>query len=246
MGDAMTETMPIIADHSVIQVPMLSPDECARVLADVEALRPLWVLRRVKSERLQFHTLGAASYLDYKQYFERAAAFNAHLERGFGWLYERLLQTLRDRLHRNVAFEPRAARPGFHIWRPDDDMTIKAGNRHFDVQFQRINWTNGDRLDFSNPLSFTAAIRLPHSGGGLNVWPLTKTEYETMDAAARSELDLNGTTEYIPYHEGNLVCHSGFLLHTAASSRTALRPDDMRVTLQGHALWCEDTYLVYW
>ncbi len=242
----MNKSMPVAADHSVIQVPMLSPDECSRVLDEIEALRPLWVLRRKRAGALQFHTLGAASYLDFGQYFERAAMFNPHLERSFGWLYDRLLQTLRERLHCEVAFEPRAARPGFHIFRPNDDLTILAGNRHFDVQFEQIAWPDRDRFDFSTPLSYTLAIRLPHSGGGLNIWPLTKTEYESMDAAARSRFDVNGSIEYVPYQEGSLVCHSGLLMHTGAAARTTLRPDDMRITLQGHALWCDEGYRLYW
>jgi hypothetical protein len=223
---------------------MLSAEECTLVAATVDALRPLWIPRRRRSGA--FHTLGAASYLDYNQYFERAALFNGHLEREFGWLYERLRQTLSDRLECRVAFEPRAARPGFHIFHPADDMTIPAGNRHFDLQFEKITWPDGDRLDFTTPVSYTLAIRLPHSGGGLNVWPLTKTEYDAMDADARHGFNLDQTIEFIPYQEGGLVCHSGFLLHTAAASRSTLRAEDRRLTLQGHALWREDTYLLYW
>ena len=223
---------------------MLSPDECARVEAEVDALRPLWVERRRRSNT--FHTLGAATYLDYQSYFERAASFNPHLERSFGWLYERLLRTLSECLHCRVAFEPRAARPGFHIFRPSDDLTMPAGNRHFDAQFEEIAWDNAARFDFSTPVSYTLAIRLPHSGGGLDTWPLTKTEFEAMDAGARGRLDLDNTVEYIAYEEGCLVCHSGFLLHTAASARPPVRPDDTRLTLQGHGLWCDDMYLLYW
>jgi hypothetical protein len=232
-----------IVDH-VLQVPMLTMDECARVRADVEAMEPLWVLRKRKAS--VFHTLGAASYLDYEHYFERAALFNPELEARFGWLYDRLLQTLREQLHCPVAFEPIAARPGFHIFRPNADLQMPAGNRHFDEQFQKIAWPEAARMDFSRPLSYTLSVRLPQAGGGLNLWPLMKADYDAMDEPTRRALDLASNVEYVPYEEGGLVCHSGFQLHTAAAARATPQPDDLRVTLQGHGLWCEDTWLLYW
>src|SRR4030095_13445996 len=191
------------------------------------------------------HTLAASSDLDFDDYYAKAAQFNAHLERRFGWLYERLLRALADHLQCPVALEPRAARPGFHIKRPSEHMLIPEGNRHFDLQFSKIEWAEPDRIDFSSLLSFTLAIQLPQSGAGLHVWSITKTDFDGMDATTRAGLNLTDTVEYVPYHEGRLVCHSGLLLHTSAPSSN-LRPDDVRLTLQCHALRRGDTYVFYW
>lgn len=237
----MIMNAPPRVDDLVLNVPVLTADECARVLEAILERRSLWIPRRPGA--YAFYTLGAASYLDSADYYEKAARFNAELERGFSWLYDRVLRVLGEALRCRVQLEPRAARPGFHIMPPTSEMTVPEGNRHFDAQFMRIAW-EGD-VDFSTPLSYTLAVRLPASGGGLNLWSISRPEYNGMDADSRARFNRDTPPEYVPYREGHLVCHSGLRLHAGAASYATER-SQVRVTLQGHALRRDDHYFLYW
>jgi len=231
----------------VTRTPMLTSDECARVLEQVQSHRSAWAMRY---PGLPFYTLGAASYLDAGAgrcaYFEKAAAINPVLERDFGWLYDRLRHTLGERLQARAVFQPRAARPGFHVFMAHEAFRRPLAKVHFDLQFLGIDWAEDQEMDFSRPISYTLAIRLPQAGAGLRIWDLTKAEW---DATGREDLDRlarKHVPQYVPYREGELVCHSGMVLHQIAPAAGPVRSDDMRVTLQGHALPGRDAYWLYW
>ena len=201
---------------------------------------------------LPAYTLGAASYLDSGPrasqravYRARAKALNPLLEREFGWLYERLLKALRKHLRAEVAFAPRAALPGFHIFLANPVFRRPLGRIHFDLQFEGIDWSDDD-MDFSRPVSYTLAIRLPQSGAGLQTWEIGKAEYDALSPEASERIADGATPGYVPYREGVMVCHSGMLLHRIAPALGRLRADDMRVTLQGHALPGRNGYRLYW
>ncbi len=226
---------------------MLDANECARILELVQSHRPDWISRY---PGLPFYTLGAASYLDGAAgpgaYARKAAAFNSVLETDFGWLYERLLQVLGDCLQARTTFEPQAARPGFHVFLAHEAFKLPLAKVHFDLQFMSIDWSDDQEMDFSSPVSYTLAIRMPHAGAGLRIWNLTKPEW---DAAGRPNLDRYArdfAPEYVPYREGELICHSGMVLHQIAPAVEPAQSDDMRVTLQGHALPGRDGYRLYW
>lgn len=228
---------------------LLTAAECGCVLARVEANRASWTNRY---PGLPAYTLGAASYLDSgpgagqrAAYHARAKALNPLLEREFGWLYERLLKALRKHLRAEVAFAPRAARPGFHIFLADPAFRRPLGRIHFDLQFEGIDWPGGG-MDFSRPVSYTLAIRLPQAGAGLQTWNIGKVEFDALSPGARQRLGDGETPDYVPYREGVMVCHSGMLLHRIAPARGRLRAGDMRVTLQGHALPGRNGYRLYW
>ena len=231
----------------IAHIPLLSADECARVLERVEAHRAVWTQRYAG---LPAYTLGAASYLDSgpgrrAAYHEKAAALNPLLEREFGWLYERLLEALGEHLGAEAAFEPRAARPGFHVFLAHEAFRRPLGKVHFDLQFMDVDWPDGRSMDFSRPVSYTLAVRLPKSGAGLRTWDVGKAEYDAMEPAARDRIGRERAPDYVPYREGGMVCHSGMILHQIAPAPDLL-PDDVRVTLQGHALPGRNGYRLYW
>ena len=228
---------------------LLTVEECHRVLAGSEANRAAWTNRY---PGLPAYTLGAASYLDSgpaagqrAAYHARAKALNPLLEREFGWLYERLLKALREHLRAEVSFAPDAARPGFHIFLADPAFKRPLGRIHFDLQFEGIDWPE-DGMDFSRPVSYTLAIRLPKAGAGLQTWDIGKAEFDALSPEARRRIGDDETSGYVPYREGFMVCHSGMLLHRIAPAGSDLRADDMRVTLQGHALPGPNGYRLYW
>ena len=229
------------------RLPMLTPEQCDLVIDRLQAHRSRWTQRL---RGLPFYTLGAASYLDAESgrtaYRERARALNPLLEREFGWLYERLRSELSRCLAAEVSHEPRAALPGFHIFLSHRAFRASLGRIHFDLQFMHIDWLDADRMDFLHPVSYTLAIRLPRSGAGLLTWDITKAEYDAMAPDERSSIARDRTSNFLPYTEGELICHSGMLLHQIAPARGDPDADDMRITLQGHALHGPEGFHLYW
>ena len=237
-----------LENGGVARLALLGEEECARVMTQVWAQRAHWQSRY---PGLPFYTLGAASYLDSgadrrDAYYEKAAALNPLLEHEFDWLYERLLRALGDHFGAPVAFEPRAARPGFHIFLAHEAFKYPKAQIHFDLQYQDIDWTAHETIDFSKPLSYTLAVRLPRSGAGLRTWGVEKAEYDAMEAAARRRLGEERPPRYVAYREGEMICHSGLLLHQIAPAHPEMRSDDVRLTLQGHALPGREGYWLYW
>ena len=50
---------------------------------------------------------------------------------------------------------------------------------------------------------------------------------------------------YCPYQEGKIVIHNGFNLHQIAILDD-YQKDDVRITLQGHAIRFDKVWKVYW
>lgn len=228
-------------------VPLLAPHECDRVLERIQARRANWIPR---IPGLPFYSLGAASYLDAgmgrTEYYERAAECNPLLKRDFGWLYRKLRRVLADHLRAHVMFAKRAARPGFHIFLGHPAFKRPLSRLHFDLQFHNLEWPAGAEMDFSRPFSFTLAIRLPRAGAGLHLWDIDKATWDAMSPVARNRIAEEIPPRYVRYRTGSMVCHSGMVLHRIAPVTEDPQPDDMRVTLQGHALPGQDGYYVYW
>ena len=228
-------------------LPLLSAVECERALERVRANRAHWTAR---IPGLPFFTLGAASYLDAEPsrdaYYEKAQAMNPLLDREFGWLYERILEAIARHLGTGARLEPRAARPGFHVFLPHAAFARPLGKVHFDLQYMHIDWPDGEDMDVDHPVSYTIAIRLPRAGSGLCTWNVTKARYDAMTPKERDRIGDEYPFEYIPYKTGKMLVHSGMVLHRIAPARGPMRESDMRVTLQGHALRGCDGYRLYW
>ena len=228
-------------------VPLLAPHECNRVLERVKARRQSWIPRM---PGLPFYSLGAASYLDAGRgragYYERAAACNPMLKRDFGWLYRKLRKALANHLQTHVMFATGAACPGFHIFLGHPAFKRPLGRIHFDLQFHDLEWPPEAEVDFSRPFSFTLAICLPRSGAGLHLWDIDKTTWDAMSPSARNRIAEEIPPRYARYRTGSMVCHSGMVLHRIAPATEDLQSDDLRVTLQGHALPGQDGYHMYW
>lgn len=231
----------------VTRIPLLAPDECDRAVERVEANRDAWTRRHPV---FPFYTLGAASYLDAgfprEGYYRTAADLNPLLEREFGWLHRRVLAAVGEHVGVPAAFAPRAALPGFHVFLAHEAFRRPLGRIHFDLQFRDLEWDRELEVDFTRPVSFTLAVRLPAAGAGLRTWNLSKAEFDALGPEAPETVDREHPAGYVAYRAGELVCHSGLLLHQIAPATDAMRPDDMRVTLQGHALLGSGTCWVYW
>jgi hypothetical protein len=218
------------------------------VVARLDGLREAWTSRM---EGVLFATLGAASYLDaWPSYRELAHARNPLLRAHFGELLERLRGELERLLDDPVRFAEPFALPGFHLWGMPGIPRPGDASLHFDLQYERLPWPDEARPGFAKPLSFTLPLRLPAAGGGLTHWDLSKGRVDAF--YARTGLDVSidelsrlTSERFAAYQPGELVVHSGHLLHRIAGVDT-LAPDDRRVTLQGHGLFFQGAWHLYW
>jgi len=234
-------------------IPVLSSAECERVRQTVHGLRSRWIARG--SADYPFYTVGAASYIDAvsrtppPRYSEILVETNPVLREHFHWLYARLMNKLSLHLQAVVRTADELALPGFHVWQglsvPTSSLSI-----HFDLQYMSIPWPDAPRSDRSRPLSFTLPIALPRAGGGLNTWDLSYEEQAAHFEATRqftpvAEMAKSRTRTFHPYTRGVLTLHSGHTLHQIAAVDQAY-PDDERITLQGHGLYCDGAWTIYW
>jgi hypothetical protein len=146
-----------------------------------------------------------------------------------------------------VHYPENLALPGFHVWLAPAVFTKPKAPIHFDMQYRAMEWPPG--ADLSRLISFTLPLRLPGAGGGLNVWEATYEEFrEALDKGwidGASDLQRFHPRQHVAYTVGRLVMHSGHILHQVAPC-ARVEPDDERLTLQGHGVWCSGRWSLYW
>jgi hypothetical protein len=122
---------------------------------------------------------------------------------------------------------------------------------HFDLQHEYIPWAQWyANVDLANTLSFTLPLNLPSRGGGLMYWPdLTVTsmrEYIRTDRFGDIVTAAHRTlATALRYTIGNLVLHDGHTLHQMAGV-SGISVTDERITLQGHGVFAEGAWRLYW
>ncbi|MBA2367663.1 MAG: hypothetical protein H0V82_01395 [Candidatus Protochlamydia sp.] len=223
-------------------IPMLNKEEVKQTLDKIFELRPFWSLRHPN-----FFSLGTALYLDKqdpasKLYDSFVQSNNYFLRLHFAMLYDRLLETLKNELKQEVQYEPTLSLPGFHIFLASQEFVEKGASIHFDLQFKKTSWSHYKEVKDSRPLSFTLALALPRLGGGLNYWNKT---FDIAHPFPIEETAQKLPKYYVPYETGKIVLHEGMLMHQIAPAKEFFE-EDKRITLQGHALFCDGCWRVYW
>ncbi len=227
-------------------IQLLTPEDCAQVRQALYELQPHWRRR----SQFPFFTMGAASYIDnafgLEAMLKKAKEDNPLLLKHFQWLYDCLLDALRDLLKEPVNFEAAFALPGFHIFQGHEAFTQPLASMHFDLQYDHYDWSKRYKeVDRYVPISMTLPIHLPTSGGGLRVWDMTYERSQKMSKAEFEHFKITAPFTYYPYEPGKLVVHSGHHLHQIAPLAD-IRPGDERITLQAHAARTEQGWVVYW
>ena len=234
-------TPPLEAHTSLERALVLDRVECAKAVVDVLALRDCWIQRVAVAP---FFTLGAASYLDADpkpgSYRSLLKVFNPLLKQRFGWMLDRVSRAISESMGLETVWLEGAAVPGFHIYLSNEIFFESVAEIHFDRQYEQVDWSSVSNPDFSTPLSFTMPIDLPKAGGGLNTWPVEEIELKRMQAAG-----IDPPMTFQPYALGELVMHSGNLLHQAALGRV-MAEDERRITLQGHGIRSGNRMYLYW
>jgi hypothetical protein len=225
---------------------LLDAPECALISETVLGMRKFWTQRHPTAPS---YTLGAASYLDlskpFSEYLRGAIRGNNLLRRRFIWLYERLADTLQTTFGAKATYTARYALPGFHIFEGGKELRDLSARIHFDLQDMDLDWDDGGARPAGARFSFTLPITVPKAGAGLYVWNISYEESQAVDEEGLRTLAETRTREYIDYHAGELVIHSGDQLHQIAEDRMP-ESGEVRLTLQGHGRLTGGSWILYW
>jgi len=232
--------------HSLSNAPILSDSECDVVRRQIFALRESWTQRHPD---VPFYTLGTASYLDangghYPEYLQKKERSNPVLIEHFRWLYDRVAELASAELGGPAHYDDRLARPGFHVYLANPAFGQPVAKIHCDLQYQSIDWSGFAVAKNELHVSFTISIALPASGGGLNYWNVDHTEARSDPNSAKQKFDRNKPL-YHPYAKGSMLIHSGQMIHQASIMKD-VRPSDERITMQGHGIRLDESWLLYW
>ncbi len=235
----------------ITDIDLLTEEECLEVRSVVHDLKEFWIPNHPS---LPSYTLGAAVYRDaagpQPDYYDKAKRYNPILRDRFGWLYERLADTLALKLEASVCYKETFALPGFNIFLSHKEFEQPISPIHCDLPEELLHKAI-DGINFSHPISFTypmaltLAIALPNHGGGLYKWDLGGEEVVGLPKLEVNQLIRSRKKSFHAYTVGRLVWHSGHIVHQIAPGKN-LQPDDERITLQGHGLFCQGTWQLYW
>lgn len=226
-------------------ITLIDAEACARVHTGVEKLRRYWTPRH---DELPSYTLGAAAYLDiptagHQQYFARATRSRRALHRDFGWLYDRLTAAIGDLFGAPAVISSAFAPPGFHIFEAHERLGELQPKLHFDLQHERLDWSRPPRDE--ERFSFTIPITIPEAGAGLRMWPILHEETLAQDDDALEALYAASAPEYHAYTPGELFLHDGRHLHQIAADHP-MRTGEVRMTFQGHGVFDDGAWQLYW
>lgn len=236
----------------ITRVALLEGSALTSVVDRVLALRQSWTSRGLYPSG-GFSTLGRASYLDVcapdadadGDYYSQLERTNAVIQEAFPDLLELVGSTLGEHLRGPTAYAPGLAIPGFHVFEGKGIPCAGQAGPHFDMQYEPL------RLPFppQRPISFTLALELPRCGSGLQLWSLTKEQYEAAcddgRATTFASYIARKPAAYLAYRAGELVIQHTVQLHRIHTPGPVV-DHDRRVSLQGHGLWHGGTWHLYW
>lgn len=235
--------------EKINSINLLSNLECEKTSSIVYSLKESWIHRHAFAP---YYTLGAASYLDAKKnshnYYDLAELNNLILIKSLDWFYQKLVKTLEIYLQAPVKLTNAKALPGFHIYLGFKLFELSVAPVHYDLQYNLLDWNEIEQIDFNNPVSFTLPIALPKKGSGLNLWDITLTGRDALQTNEnKQELgkQIIKKKTFHPYRLGEMIIHSGLTAHQAIIGDDLKEGED-RITLQGHALFSQGSWQLYW
>ena len=220
----------------------------------------------------KYSILGAASYAnDQLSYKNIKNKINPLLNENFPDLLNIIKNKLSYILNAECFFDENLSLPGFHIFYPNHvDACLPLTSLHIDLPYELHEdyfKNKYSSIDFDFPLTFTLALRLPKTGGFLWYWDKDgwdkKTKencyelYDDIDEKYKSIFQDGDKTptlkEYeeflkpkrLIYEVGYLVLFRGNPLHQIGPFENPLDKDDLRITLQGHGLFCDSKWILY-
>lgn len=214
----------------------------------------------------------ACNYIAERFYDKLKKITNPVLISNFEWMYDKISSAIEQELNEKCLINEDAdlAYPGFNILLPHDNCTKIDGPPHIDLQ-----WTYHidalkrffDLVEENRFLTFTLAVKIPKSGAGLYIWEGSDNDISNYknakkyyhDVIVRSkrilkdndnlvdkdifEKELN--PKIINYEEGYMTLFDNLLLHQVMPFNTPFSKDESRITLQGHAIKCDNIWRLF-
>lgn len=244
-----------VLKNNELLVEVFTAQESASWVKILMGLRKYWIKRDVPGfdVSLAYWTLGNATYLDgtYKE-IKNLKRNNQRIIKKFAGLYEQVRQKLSEALKAEVVINDQFTIPGFHIYSADYNWPLGiegAGQIHLDRPHRRTDYD----FKYSDVLSFTLPFQLPIQGGGLTYWLQVPGEiievleergkwYHELDDAAQAWLA--GNRQVLPYTIGKMAIHDCDTVHQVTND-TAMQEGDFRITMQGHGVFHDNRWLLY-
>jgi len=187
---------------------VLNPPEIQVWLDGVYSARADWT---PCFDGVQF-TLGRAYYTHLEEgqeddYFARARASDAIVERAVPGLQSRMRAILGEMVGAPIARRRGWCGPGLHIFPAGNWLAVNGGDVHFDTE----GLLEGELAARLPALSAIVMLQPPESGGGLRVWDTLFDERAPAPEDLLAERDIASAT--VEYAAGDLVVIDSYRLH---------------------------------
>lgn len=223
----------------------------------VLSLHDHWIAR----DNYALSTLGAAAYLDaptartvrkfgilppkHDTYENNVEKYNPLLSQAFDTLYSAVLSGLSKHLQAETVYPPDKAFPGFHIFNHHPHYALPTTHiPHYDRQYESLKWQQEVPVAVARTISFTLPLQIPANGAGLVLWDIELNDVLGLDKQQAIDKVKSARTWRENYNVGEMVCHPGHLLHRIAPWHSS--EGERRITLQGHGLYQNDQWHLYW
>ena len=246
---------------------MFDHEECERIVGSLHELKDHWVKRM---DHFPFYTLGASNYLDKSHhenppYHDMRAVSDPILRDQIGWAFTRICEVLQETLEAPVTLAEEKAVPGFQIFLADDRLkkptyyldrtwfgtqsenTDKIpAHIHCDTAQNTFRWPEYEAADLERPISITIPVQLPNGGGGMHVWDCMFDDTRHLDHAALRQRIIGSQSWFHQYERGQACLHSGLRYHAIAGMRDDPHEGDARITIQGHGIFADGSWRLFW
>ena len=173
--------------YSYGQIECLNHEQTKLAVNKIDKLCQYWIPRGTHDQQnIHFHTLGVTSYIDasrdYESYIDGCEYFNPILMESFDWMYNIIIQKITEHFGPAELFN-QISIPGFHIFGQKKNKQLDISSftcsdkypctsLHVDYpQYEHGLWKHFFKdIEWTNPLTCTLALELPHNGGGLYTW----------------------------------------------------------------------------
>ena len=216
---------------------------------------------------MKYSILGTASYANQIEEYKKLKLKNNPIIRdNFKDLLDELKYFLESILNKNVKYDENLSYPGFHIFYGNHrDSIAPLTSLHIDTPYkihERYFLEKYKNVDFDYPLTFTLILKIPEDGAGLYYWDLDDWQNKREDDAhelyrniyekyaeiftkyipTREEYEILLKPKVLKYNDGYINVFKGNLLHQIIPFYSK---NGIRVTLQGHGIFCDNEWILY-
>ena len=207
---------------------LLNLNECNLIKDKVLKNKKLW-----KRNRYIIYSFGGSTYLNDSMNFNEVKRSNDYMYSLFPEMYDKILVFMKSILKKEVRYKKNSYLPGFHIFN-SYFFRYSIADFHVDKQYTGNKWFNG--CEFDTTISFTLPICLPNDISGMYLFE--GTEQMNKFEASKTKHSL------IKYDLGKIFVHTGNNYHIMKAS--TVNKNEYRITLQGHGVFCNNIWYLFW